>query len=589
VLQKSMLIVDEDEARRRALAQALASRGERCLDVADGFAAMAAFGRADFSCVVAGEGRRRLSLRGLCQLARKRHPEIPIFIVPRPGSTALDLQASLELPVDVLADEDNVERLVTRIMIRVLAINEHEETRPSLQIRLDSSSADGAANNPFDGPGVEIDFDGDGPVVAPPSPPSPPPTTSAPVPVLADDERTARSHLRPAPERAEPTQVDALQPASTTQSVPAVEAFVVVDGQYDDVAGGAGAAFLMSLFAQELTGRLVVTAGDSQGTLFLHRGEPVWADDPAGDAGLYRKLVQKGFLRPEQAVDAVAEGALLGSLLQSGVLDGEKMHAFMREVVRDRVIAVATQQQGEYRFVEDRAFLDTAPLLKVNPFGLILDSRRRQLAPPALMALQAEIEALYAIPGPGLGAASEKIRPFLRGARAVDVIDGRRTVRELLDATGLDPLMGTLVVLVMRDARLVALETQARVQQISLNDSVLPAAGADISVVDEAAPPAPTSKEEAQAREDIWALYMRLKPLSQPRQVLGVGMDATDVEVDAAYRARLAELDPRLIPEGSAQQVLTQRILELRRKVDNAWQTLKLQMGGSDPSTNNPF
>jgi hypothetical protein len=604
-MQKTVLIVDEDDARRRALAQAFASRGEKCLDVADGFAAMAALGRADFSFVVAAEGRRRLSLRGLCQLARKRHNEIPIFILPRDGSTPDELQVALELPIDVVAPEGNPERLVTRILTRVLDIKESEPTRPGFEVQVDSSSDDRPAYNPFDGPGAELDVAFDDPTTVPEALPgiavnavaapralsSRRPSTSPQLRLLpqTDEEPTERHRLQRDDDAPEPTQIDALRPSSSTQSSPATDAIVVVDGHFDDVPGGAGAALLMSLFAQELTGKLTVRDGDARGTLYLHRGEPVWADDAAGDAGLYRKLVQKTFLRPDAAVDPVPEGALLGSLLQAGVLDADKMHAFMREVVRDQVIAVATQTTGEYRFIEDRSFLDTAPLLKVNPFGLILDSRRRQLAPPALMALQGDLVSLYAIPGPGLGAAAEKVRPFLRGHRATDIIDGQRTVGDVLAAAGLDPFMGTLVVVVLRDARLVVLEAQPRVQHVSLADSFIGGLPADFAVVDDVAPSAPSTQEEAKARGDIWSLYMRLKPLSQPRQVLGVAVDATEADIDAAYRARLDELDPRSIPEGSAQQALLQRVDELRRKVEGAWQTLKMQMGGTDPSSNNPF
>jgi hypothetical protein len=314
----------------------------------------------------------------------------------------------------------------------------------------------------------------------------------------------------------------------------------------------------------------------------------VWADDPAGDAGVYRKLVQKSFLKPEQAIDPVPEGMLLGALMQAGLLGGEQMHAFMREIVRDRVLAVATQAHGAYRFAEDRSFLDTAPLLKVNPFGLILDSRRRSMPPPALMALHGEIESLYPIPGPGLGVAGEKISPFLRGARAVDVIDGQRTVAEVLQAAGLDPFMGTLVFVVLRDAKLIALEHEPREQQLDLSDAGFDEASIEFAADDAAS--GPSSTEEARAHEDIYALYMRLKPLTQPRQVLGVGVDAVDAEIAAAYEARMQELDPRRVPEGSAQHILAMRIDELRRKVQNAYQTLRLQRGnGDDDNPGNPF
>jgi hypothetical protein len=77
----------------------------------------------------------------------------------------------------------------------------------------------------------------------------------------------------------------------------------------------------------------------------------------------------------------VPQGQLLGSLVQKGLLTGQQMHEFMRELVRDFVLALANAATGAYRFDEDKKFLEVAPLLKVNPFGLILESRRRSMQP----------------------------------------------------------------------------------------------------------------------------------------------------------------------------------------------------------------
>ena len=251
------------------------------------------------------------------------------------------------------------------------------------------------------------------------------------------------------------------------------------------------------------------------------------------------------------------------------------------------------QTTGTYRFSEDKAFLDTAPLLKVNPFGLIIDSRRRRLPPPALIALGAEIEKKFLVPLPALQSAVEKLRPFVRGATASEVIDGNGTVHDFLNKVGLDPFMGSLVVVVMRDARLVSLEEQGRRQGIALAEHAFTGElSQELTIVDsDQSSSAATTAEEAQAREDIYALYMRLKPLSQPRQVLGVGIDADEAAIDLAYQQRMKELEPQRIPEGSAQQVLGQRIDELRRKVTSAYQTLKMQMGPSSSSEGdaNPF
>lgn len=592
-MQRSILIVDEDDSRRRAIASSLAARGVRYLDVGDAFAGMAALGRADFGCVLGFEGRRTLSLRGLCQLARKRHPDILIFVVPRPDSDEEAIRRVLELPFDVLHLQPSIERFVTELVTRFEELP--EPTRPGFlgnDTDEPSSSDERDAFNPFEMPSTQDVagvFDSVPRVEVPhlaTSPPTPSPVANvfevptapphaAPPPGLEDFADTSDRETRPDHRR-----------VSSTASQPAEPAMIVLDGHLDDIEGGAGAAFLMSLFSQELTGRVVVDSGDAAGALYLYRGEPVWADDPWGDAGLYRKLVQKHFLRPDQPVQPVADGQLLGSLLQAGTLTSTQMHDFMREVVRDRVLAVASQATGTWRFTEDRAFLDTAPLLKVNPFGLVLESRRRALTPPALMALQSEIEDRYAVPGPGIAAADEKLTPFLRGAKASVVFDGQRTVKDTLASVGLDPFMGTLVVVALRDARLVALEDAPRVAALDLAERAVDEAAPVLLDVD--APP-PASPEEARAREDIYALYLRLKPLSQPRQILGVGVDADEEAVDAAYAWRIQELDPRRIPEGSAQQILGQRVEELRRKVTSAYNTLKLQIGTSTADDHNPF
>jgi hypothetical protein len=165
-------------------------------------------------------------------------------------------------------------------------------------------------------------------------------------------------------------------------------------------------------------------------------------------------------------------------------------------------------------------------------------------------------------------------------------------VKEFLAAVGLDPFMGSLVVVAKRDARLVSLETEGREKGIDLAEHAFTGErSGEIGIIDAEPTEIVASAEEAQAREDIYALYMRLKPLTQPRQVLGVGVDADPAAIDVAYRARMAELDPRRIPEGSAQNMLGQRIEELRRKVTSAYQTLNMQIapvatpgeGGTNP------
>jgi hypothetical protein len=565
-MQKSTLVVDEDEARRRELVSALSHHGLRYLDVADAFGAMAALGRADFGAVVAAEGRRTLSLRGLCQLARRRHPDVVIFIIHRPGSDPRTIPELLGTSVHVLSPatpEHEIAGLLENALLgpdEELAIDFVDVPRTLENGAEEEPTVQNVAAPKAQPPTIDLGFTADSPWPAEPE---------------------------------EPTERNPAPLASTVSTEPAP----LLEGTFD---GSAGPALLLGLFSQELTGRLVVKDGPAAGRLYFYRGEPVWADDPAGDAGLHRRLVQKAKLPPDARLEAVPQGQLLGSLVQKGVLSGQQMHEFMRELVRDVVLAVASASSGAYRFEEDRKFLDVAPLLRVNPFGLVLEARRKSLTPAQLVAMTAELSGKYVVAGPGLGSSSEKLAPFVRGARLNHVIDGTKTVRDVLEYANLDALMGTLVMLSLRDTKLVSFEDGPRQPQggVTLRTTLpdLTVDAVEVTLVDADTTDAPSSEEEERAKEEIFGLYTRLKPLTVPRQVLGVGVDADAAEIDAAYEARMKELDPSRIPEGSARQLLIVRIEELRRKVLSAYQALKLQatsgttqVNFEGPPKTNPF
>lgn len=582
-MQRSTLVVDDDEARRRSLVHALSRRGLRYLDVADAFGAMAALGRADFGAVIATEGRRTLSLRGLCQLARRRHPDVAIFVIHREGSDAKAIPEILGTHVDILAPTLAAEGVAAAVEAALVA------PQPTGPFEVLPKT-------------TEALFDEDPTIKTPIAAANLQARDTAKYPALAitpslepdePTERVARA-AGPAPITL-PSSLSGPVPVAPIDLAPPA---ALLEGGFE---GGSGPALLMGVFAQELTGRLVVKEGSAVGTLYFYRGEPVWADDPAGDAGLFRRLVQKGKLKPDTALDAVAEGQLLGSLIQNGLLSAAHMHEFMRELVRDGVMSVANAQSGGYRFEEDRNFLDVAPLLRVNPFGLVLESRRKSVSPAQLLAMSNDIEGKFVVPGPGLGASSDKLAPFVRGARLGHVIDGTKTVRQVLEYTSLDQFMGTLVMLSLQDTKLVSFADQPRASDVggvTLNDSSLTDADPlEVTLVDaEIASEGQTSEEDTKAREEILGLYMRLKPLTVPRAVLGVGIDADADEIEAALEARMRELDVKKIPEGSAQQLLMTRIEELRKKVLNAHQALKLQaatvgtnVASPDKSKTNPF
>src|SRR5690606_38791011 len=85
-------------------------------------------------------------------------------------------------------------------------------------------------------------------------------------------------------------------------------------------------------------------------------------------------------------------GALLSSLLEQGALALGDAHAFMRQLLFDAAIEIATLESCLVDVREAPGFLRTPPPFRVNPFGLVLESRRRRLDPDELLATSRELE-----------------------------------------------------------------------------------------------------------------------------------------------------------------------------------------------------
>ncbi len=372
---KSVLIVEEDDARRKAIADAFAARSVPFLDVQGIFPAMAAFGRADFGAVLVAEGAQNRSVRGLCGMARRYHEGVRLFVVA-------------------------------------------------------NADADRGALKKAVGDDVVL-FDRDDPLDA---------VVDAVAEAMAGWPAVPQGDLAAVAAPAEPAA--AARPPLTVEGV---------------LAGEDGAALLIGLFAQGLTGRLTLESGAAAGTLFLHKGEPAWAEEQGGDQTLHALLVQRSLLPADFEVAPQPEGALLEALYQQGRLTQAAVTTLVRGLVRERVLAVAQQGEGAWHFVEDATLAEPAPPFTVNPFGLVLESLRRSMAPDRLLVVAGELEQKYMLPEPALSTLSGKVAGFLRGLVASTLIDGTTTVKDFTEKTGLDMLMGSLVVLTLLRSKMVAL------------------------------------------------------------------------------------------------------------------------------------
>ena len=244
------------------------------------------------------------------------------------------------------------------------------------------------------------------------------------------------------------------------KDAPPPEGPIVLEGEFEEEAGP---ALLIGLFVQELSGRLAILEdGTEKATIYFRKGEPVWAIPEQGDTTVFRRMVRMGLVPRDLAPSPVPDGELLLSLVRKGTLTKADVKKVMVDVVRDEVLNAAARRTGNYVFVEDAAYEShEGPGLSVNPFGLIFEVKRRSVPPQEIMEIGQSLGARRIFPGPGLGMAKDKIRPFLRGGDATEALAGETTVQEFCDRVGLDPVMGSLLVLSLVEARLARLGAAA--------------------------------------------------------------------------------------------------------------------------------
>lgn len=396
----SILLVDADERRRSGLRQALVPQGFSVYEAIDPGVGMNILSKTEVDALLVAEGERRLALVGLCAQARRQFPQVRIFIRLLAQSAPAELERLLGVPFTALAAGADAHAAAGIV-------------RAALQVAPPS----------FD----EFDWE-------------PPPAVAAPAPVQAA--------------AALPDAALARAPAPALVSPPAAPARELQQG-----AGEGELLVLQACFAQRTGVLHAHSAGraSSLAAVFFQRGEPVWCEPAAGDAGVYADLVADGLVPADAPVVPVAEGELLASLVRSGHLDVEALRGWMRGRVRAAVVAAITARELAWSFDEVPAYVDAAPLLKLNALGLVLDHRRGRVSADRLLAIAHELQHQRLSASTGLEAALAQVAPFVGSQDLAAAIASSPTLESFAASTGLDVMMATLLVSILVDAGVLSL------------------------------------------------------------------------------------------------------------------------------------
>jgi serine/threonine protein kinase len=334
-----------------------------------------------------------------------------------------------------------------------------------------------------------------------------------------------------------------------------------------------GAKLLMDLFVDERTGRLVIEAAPAPtGTLFFLAGEPVHAQPLGGIApAVEKRLEQRGGLA--DVASRPATRARTNPLTQlARRANPVAVLECLRDEVREFATQILTAQFGQFAFYEDSEFPDHTPLTNVNPFGFVLEAKRRALSPDAMLRLGEELAPLVPAPRAGFANVAPRLRQFTGAVDLSPIVDGTRTHAEIFALTRLDPLMGGLIFRTLADTGVIDLLTSPRAQSVRERRK------------------APTSTMPALVQTDsrqlsqlaslpgrgaeILSLYLEIKPERDPHAILGVDKTASAGAIERGYQQALAELDPRAIPMGANRPYLLGRAEELREKVERTYHAL---------------
>lgn len=203
----------------------------------------------------------------------------------------------------------------------------------------------------------------------------------------------------------------------------------------------AGLPDVLQLLAMgQKTGCLSLTDRSSFGYIYFDRGRITYASivnrrDRLGDL-----LVKNGLLRAEDLFAAIDDqarnpGDRLGEILvRRGHITREQLQHYIRIQIEEAVYFLFTWNQGTFQFEPDQRAEEGAMLVSINPENLLLEGARRidewSLIEKKIPSLELVFEMDRSKPIEGFELSDEQ-------RKILPLIDGKRSVQELIDESGM--------------------------------------------------------------------------------------------------------------------------------------------------------
>ncbi|HET9134940.1 MAG TPA: DUF4388 domain-containing protein [Gemmatimonadales bacterium] len=196
------------------------------------------------------------------------------------------------------------------------------------------------------------------------------------------------------------------------------------------------------LFLGRRTGCLSVASERNFASIWFDDGWIVFAGMLSREDRIGERLVAAGRLTAEQLAQAIAAqeaavGRRLGAVLvQLGLLARPELEQELRRQVEETIYTLFTWTSGTFSFEAGVQPDDSDATVRLNPEGLLLEGARRVDEWSVIAKKIPSLDAVFALEGEARPAAEEPALIDLE-RRVMPLVDGQRTVRDIVEATGL--------------------------------------------------------------------------------------------------------------------------------------------------------
>ncbi len=207
------------------------------------------------------------------------------------------------------------------------------------------------------------------------------------------------------------------------------------------------AGLLVRYFHEKKTGVLVGRSGSEEKKVFLEEGYPRFTTSNQAADRFGEMLVKIGTITIPQYTEAIEEmkrsGKRLGEILiKKGLIRRESLLPLLLRQHEQVILSLFLWTKAEWDLREGETAGEGAVSVKTHPYRLVLDGLR-QASPPAILARWLGSPDAVPVPAATLSETIEALGLEEKERTGIAVLDGTRSLREVMKASG----MGALEVL----------------------------------------------------------------------------------------------------------------------------------------------